>query len=174
MWALTPLRQSAPVSRVRASSAWSPEDHCPQDDPICASDRPSPCPWASRVSQATGSRWWVDASPGLSSHEAPASCFAEERILRFLETKGPQRALHIAKALGMTTAKEVNPILYSMRNKHLLTVSDTQMWTIYRSSQEGQERGMRGQSRFGEVGGQGSGWEGQVSGQEGQGSGLGH
>ncbi|XP_028625494.1 Z-DNA-binding protein 1 isoform X2 [Grammomys surdaster] len=62
----------------------------------------------------------------------------EERILRFLEAHGPQRALHIAKALGMTTAKEVNPLLYTMRSKHLLS-HDGQRWSIYRSSQEGQE-----------------------------------
>ncbi|GAB1287277.1 Z-DNA-binding protein 1 [Apodemus speciosus] len=42
------------------------------------------------------------------------------------------------KALGMTTAKEVNPLLYSMRSKHLLSY-DGQTWRTYRSSQEGQE-----------------------------------
>lgn len=56
----------------------------------------------------------------------------------------------------MTTAKEVNPLLYAMRSKHLLSF-DGQRWSIYRSSQEGQELGMRGQGQFGEVRGQGSG-----------------
>jgi hypothetical protein len=73
----------------------------------------------------------------------------------------------------MTTAKEVNPLLYSMRNKHLLSY-DGQTWKIYHSRQEGQDIGMTGQSQCGEVRDQGSGWEGQVSGQEGRGSRLGH
>ncbi|KAL1786467.1 Z-DNA-binding protein 1 [Sigmodon hispidus] len=62
----------------------------------------------------------------------------DERILRFLEAHGPQRTLHIAKALGMKTAKEVNPHLYNMRNRHLLS-HDGQTWMIYGSSQKGQE-----------------------------------
>lgn len=81
---------------------------------------------------------------------------ADERIIRFLETSGPHRALHIAKALGMKTAKEVNPHLYAMRNRHLLSY-DGNTWMIYDSSRRGQELGMRGQSQFGEVRGQG-GW----------------
>lgn len=99
---------------------------------------PAPATWSLGGDGASG-----DGAPEIPEDSA-AQPSLEERILRFLETKGPQRALHIAKALGMTTAKEVNPILYSMRNKHLLTVSDTQMWTIYRSSQEGQERACSG------------------------------
>ncbi|EGW11008.1 Z-DNA-binding protein 1 [Cricetulus griseus] len=63
---------------------------------------------------------------------------ADERIIRFLETSGPHRALHIAKALGMKTAKEVNPHLYAMRNRHLLSY-DGNTWMIYDSSRRGQE-----------------------------------
>lgn len=99
---------------------------------------PAPATWSLGGDGASG-----DGAPEIPEDSA-AQPSLDERILRFLETKGPQRALHIAKALGMTTAKEVNPLLYSMRNKHLLTVSDTQMWTIYRPSQEGQERACSG------------------------------
>ncbi|MEJ1279174.1 prostate transmembrane protein androgen induced 1 [Cricetulus griseus] len=67
---------------------------------------------------------------------------ADERIIRFLETSGPHRALHIAKALGMKTAKEVNPHLYAMRNRHLLSY-DGNTWMIYDSSRRGQELGPR-------------------------------
>lgn len=102
-----------------------------------------------RVSSPVPATWCLggDAS-GDGAPEIPEDSAAQpsldERILRFLEAQGPQRALHIAKALGMTTAKEVNPLLYSMRNKHLLTVSDTQTWNIYRSSQEGQGQACSG------------------------------
>lgn len=40
----------------------------------------------------------------------------------------------IAKALGMKTAKEVNPDLYAMRDKHLLDFDQkSNSWTIYQS-----------------------------------------
>ncbi|XP_040588844.1 Z-DNA-binding protein 1 isoform X2 [Mesocricetus auratus] len=60
----------------------------------------------------------------------------DERIFRFLETSGPHRALHIAKALGMNTAKEVNPHLYAMRSRHLLSY-DGNTWMIYNSAHPG-------------------------------------
>ncbi|XP_076786443.1 Z-DNA-binding protein 1 isoform X2 [Arvicanthis niloticus] len=78
-----------------------------------------------------------DGTPAIPE-DSTAQPSLEKRILRFLEAHEPQRALHIAKALGMTTAKEVNPLLYTMRSKHLLSF-DGQRWSIYHSSQEGQE-----------------------------------
>ncbi|KAB0348045.1 hypothetical protein FD754_012902 [Muntiacus muntjak] len=58
----------------------------------------------------------------------------QEEIYQFLETHGPHKALMIAKALGMKTAKEVNPDLYAMRDKHLLDFDQkSNSWTIYRS-----------------------------------------
>ncbi|XP_070657505.1 Z-DNA-binding protein 1 isoform X4 [Bos indicus] len=58
----------------------------------------------------------------------------EEEIYQFLEAHGPHKALMIAKALGMKTAKEVNPDLYAMRDKHLLDFDQkSNSWTIYRS-----------------------------------------
>uniref|UniRef100_A0A8C5Z5N7 Z-DNA binding protein 1 n=1 Tax=Marmota marmota marmota TaxID=9994 RepID=A0A8C5Z5N7_MARMA len=44
----------------------------------------------------------------------------EERIYGFLKASGPCKALRIAQALGMRTAKDVNPTLYKMKSKHLL------------------------------------------------------
>ncbi|XP_059751921.1 Z-DNA-binding protein 1 isoform X5 [Balaenoptera ricei] len=65
----------------------------------------------------------------------------QEEIFRFLETHGPQRALIIAQGLGMKTAKEVNPDLYAMRNKHLLDLDQkSNSWAIY------QPEGSRNQS----------------------------
>ncbi|XP_021050536.1 Z-DNA-binding protein 1 [Mus pahari] len=96
-----------------------------------------------RVSSPGPATWQIggaasrDGAPAIPE-DSSAQPSLEERIIRFLEANGPHRALPIAKALGMTTAKEVNPVLYSMRNKHLLTY-DKQMWKIYHSSQEGQE-----------------------------------
>ncbi|XP_028339958.1 Z-DNA-binding protein 1, partial [Physeter macrocephalus] len=57
----------------------------------------------------------------------------QEEIFRFLEAHGPHRALIIAQALGMKTAKEVNPDLYAMRNKHLLDLDEkSNSWAVYR------------------------------------------
>lgn len=73
----------------------------------------------------------------------------------------------------MNTAKEVNPDLYKMRSRHLLSY-DGQAWVIYDSNRKGQGLGMRGQNWLGGVRGQGSGvdglgtgWRVQSSGQEG-------
>uniref|UniRef100_A0A8C2QVP6 Z-binding domain-containing protein n=1 Tax=Capra hircus TaxID=9925 RepID=A0A8C2QVP6_CAPHI len=58
----------------------------------------------------------------------------EKEIYQFLEAHGPHKALMIAKALGMKTAKEVNPDLYTMRDKHLLDFDQkSNSWTIYQS-----------------------------------------
>lgn len=62
----------------------------------------------------------------------------DERVFSFLKDNGPQKALHIAKALGMKTAKEVNPHLYKMRDRHLLSYAG-QTWMIYGPSQKSQE-----------------------------------
>ncbi|EPY79994.1 hypothetical protein CB1_000875021 [Camelus ferus] len=57
----------------------------------------------------------------------------EEEIYRFLEARGPHKALIIAQALGMKTAKEVNPDLYALRNKHLLHLDEkSHSWAVYR------------------------------------------
>ncbi|XP_074203588.1 Z-DNA-binding protein 1 isoform X5 [Camelus bactrianus] len=57
----------------------------------------------------------------------------QEEIYRFLEARGPHKALIIAQALGMKTAKEVNPDLYALRNKHLLHLDEkSHSWAVYR------------------------------------------
>ncbi|XP_059934423.1 LOW QUALITY PROTEIN: Z-DNA-binding protein 1 [Mesoplodon densirostris] len=62
----------------------------------------------------------------------------QEEIFQFLEAHGPHRALIIAQALGMKTAKEVNPDLYTMRNKHLLDLDQkSNSWAIYRPEGSG-------------------------------------
>ncbi|XP_053430057.1 Z-DNA-binding protein 1 isoform X2 [Nycticebus coucang] len=68
--------------------------------------------------------------PGLSERQA--------EIFRYLEKEGPHSALAIAQALGMSTAKEVNPDLYRMKSKHLLDLDEkSKMWTIYRPEDSG-------------------------------------
>ncbi|XP_015335464.1 Z-DNA-binding protein 1 isoform X1 [Marmota marmota marmota] len=55
----------------------------------------------------------------------------EERIYGFLKASGPCKALRIAQALGMRTAKDVNPTLYKMKSKHLLDQDQKlQVWRV--------------------------------------------
>lgn len=96
-----------------------------------------------KVSSVAPATWCLggDASaeePPAAPEDPTAQPSLDERIFRFLEANGPCKALHIAKALGMRTAKDVNPHLYAMRNSHRLSY-DGQMWTIYGSSWEGPE-----------------------------------
>uniref|UniRef100_A0A8C0I2J5 Z-binding domain-containing protein n=1 Tax=Balaenoptera musculus TaxID=9771 RepID=A0A8C0I2J5_BALMU len=78
-----------------------------------------------------GPATWSDSASGVLLNHL-LSCLPEEEIFRFLETHGPHRALIIAQALGMKTAKEVNPDLYAMRNKHLLDLDQkSNSWAIY-------------------------------------------
>ncbi|KAM7326781.1 hypothetical protein ACRRTK_013148 [Alexandromys fortis] len=95
-----------------------------------------------KVSSPAPATWCLGRSASVD--EAPAvpedtttQPSLDDRIFRFLEANGPRRALHIAKALGMNTAKEVNPDLYRMRSNHLLSY-DGQAWMIYDSSRKGQ------------------------------------
>ncbi|CAO2577464.1 Z-DNA-binding protein 1 [Lemmus lemmus] len=79
----------------------------------------------------------ADEAPAIAAKDPIAQPSLDDSVFRFLEANGPSRALHIAKALGMNTAKEVNPHLYSMRSRHLLSY-DGQAWMIYDSSRKGQ------------------------------------
>ncbi|XP_036179091.1 Z-DNA-binding protein 1 isoform X3 [Myotis myotis] len=68
----------------------------------------------------------VPTEPARPSHEL------QEQILRLLEASGPQRALSIAKSLGMKTSKDVNRYLYAMQEKHLLDFDkSSKTWKIY-------------------------------------------
>ncbi|XP_019604144.2 Z-DNA-binding protein 1 isoform X1 [Rhinolophus sinicus] len=70
--------------------------------------------------------------------ERPGSQLSEqqEKIYRFLEAKGPCKALIIAKFLGLRTAKEVNPDLYAMMAKHLLDHDqNSNAWKIYQQAE---------------------------------------
>ncbi|XP_037061326.1 Z-DNA-binding protein 1 isoform X2 [Peromyscus leucopus] len=100
-----------------------------------------------KVSLEAPATWCLGGdAPGDEVSAVPKDLTAhpslDERVFRFLEDNGPQKALHIAKALGMKTAKEVNPHLYKMRDRHLLSY-DGQTWMIYGPSQKSQELGPR-------------------------------
>ncbi|KAI4006113.1 Z-DNA binding protein 1 [Homo sapiens] len=73
--------------------------------------------------------------------ETPGPQFSQQReedIYRFLKDNGPQRALVIAQALGMRTAKDVNRDLYRMKSRHLLDMDEqSKAWTIYRPEDSG-------------------------------------
>lgn len=72
--------------------------------------------------------------------ERPGSQLSEqqEKIYRFLEARGPCKALIIAKSLGLKTAKEVNPDLYALRIKHLLDHDkNSNAWKIYQHEVSG-------------------------------------
>ncbi|XP_070277474.1 Z-DNA-binding protein 1 isoform X1 [Myotis yumanensis] len=68
----------------------------------------------------------VPTEPAQPSHEL------QGQILRLLEASGPQRAVSIARSLGMKTSKDVNPYLYAMQEKHLLDLDkNSKTWAIY-------------------------------------------
>ncbi|KAL2763518.1 Z-DNA-binding protein 1 isoform e, partial [Daubentonia madagascariensis] len=68
--------------------------------------------------------------PQLSDRQA--------EIYRFLEGNGPRNVLVIAQALGLRTAKDVNPDLYKMKSKHILDFDEKlKVWTIYRPEDSG-------------------------------------
>ncbi|KAM6147521.1 Z-DNA-binding protein 1 [Erethizon dorsatum] len=66
-----------------------------------------------------------------SESPSPQLSNLQERIYRFLEANGPCKALHIAKALSMGTAKDVNPDLYKMGSSHLLSCDEkSKEWKV--------------------------------------------
>ncbi|XP_008052607.1 Z-DNA-binding protein 1 [Carlito syrichta] len=73
--------------------------------------------------------------------ENPGPQFSQQRqddIYRFLKDKGPHRALAIAQALGMSRAKDVNPDLYQMKNRHQLHLDEgSKIWTVYPTEDSG-------------------------------------
>uniref|UniRef100_A0A8C9QCC8 Z-DNA-binding protein 1 n=1 Tax=Spermophilus dauricus TaxID=99837 RepID=A0A8C9QCC8_SPEDA len=77
----------------------------------------------------TGDPGGVDPTqPAQDSHAQPQ---LQERILGFLKASGPCKALRIAQALGMKTAKDVNPTLYKMKSKRLLDQDQKlQVWHV--------------------------------------------
>lgn len=74
----------------------------------------------------------ISERPGLQLSEQ------QEKIYRFLGARGPCKALIIAKFLGLRTAKEVNPDLYALREKHLLDRDqNSNAWKIYQQEVSG-------------------------------------
>jgi hypothetical protein len=60
------------------------------------------------------------------------------KIYRFLEGKGPCKALQIAQGLGMRTASDVNPDLYKMKKLQLLSHDQhLNVWDVSRSGRPG-------------------------------------
>lgn len=73
----------------------------------------------------------TDSNSGVPLNRVP-SCLPEMEIYGLLKAQGPHKALHIAQALGLKTAKEVNRDLYAMRNMHLLTLDQkSNAWGVY-------------------------------------------
>ncbi|XP_054429515.1 Z-DNA-binding protein 1 [Pteronotus mesoamericanus] len=63
----------------------------------------------------------------------------QEKIYKFLEASGPTKALIVAQFLGLKTAKEVNPDLYALRDKHLLSHDqNSKAWAIYQPEDSGE------------------------------------
>ncbi|XP_023576559.1 Z-DNA-binding protein 1 [Octodon degus] len=66
----------------------------------------------------------------------------QDRIYRFLKANGPCKALHIAKGLGMKTAKDVNPDLYKMGSSHLLSCDEkSKQWRVSGAEDSGRRNG---------------------------------
>ncbi|XP_045384837.1 Z-DNA-binding protein 1 isoform X1 [Lemur catta] len=75
---------------------------------------------------------------GVPEKPGPQRSARQEEIYKFLEDKGPHNALVIAQALGLRTAKDVNPDLYKMKSKHLLDFDEKlKAWAIYRPGDSG-------------------------------------
>ncbi|KAM9120580.1 Z-DNA-binding protein 1 isoform 1-T2 [Pangshura tecta] len=56
----------------------------------------------------------------------------QEKIYRFVSENGSCSALAIAKHMGKKTRKEVNPDLYGLQKKHVLSQDeDTKLWSVY-------------------------------------------
>ncbi|XP_045431019.1 Z-DNA-binding protein 1 [Pipistrellus kuhlii] len=56
----------------------------------------------------------------------------QERIRRLLAGQGPMKAVNIARALGMTSSRDVNRYLYEMQKDHLLNLDKkSNNWEIY-------------------------------------------
>uniref|UniRef100_G3UJK8 Z-binding domain-containing protein n=1 Tax=Loxodonta africana TaxID=9785 RepID=G3UJK8_LOXAF len=92
----------------------------------------------------TGPATWCLPGDGtgavIPSELAEAGPSREEAIYRLLAADGPRGALNIAQALGMKTAKDVNPDLYAMRSKHLLSLDqNSKTWAIYRPGRNGSQ-----------------------------------
>ncbi|XP_072269759.1 Z-DNA-binding protein 1 [Pyxicephalus adspersus] len=54
----------------------------------------------------------------------------QKRIYEFLQQKKPQKALTIAKAVGKSYARDINPDLYKMQGWNLLDCSQDKLWSI--------------------------------------------
>uniref|UniRef100_A0A480VBW0 Z-DNA-binding protein 1 n=1 Tax=Sus scrofa TaxID=9823 RepID=A0A480VBW0_PIG len=84
--------------------------------------------------QAERPRQEAVAIPRTPGPRTPGPELSERQteIYRLLKAQGPHKALHIAQALGLKTAKEVNRDLYAMRNMHLLTLDQkSNAWGVY-------------------------------------------
>ncbi|ELW71189.1 Z-DNA-binding protein 1 [Tupaia chinensis] len=94
----------------------------------------------SKISLAAPATWCLggDGAEDEGPAELPQPS-REERIYRFLQEVGkPQRALHIAQALGKRTTREVNPDLHKMKSWHLLDFDERlRAWTIYQPGDAG-------------------------------------
>ncbi|EHB00737.1 Z-DNA-binding protein 1 [Heterocephalus glaber] len=74
----------------------------------------------------------------MAESPGPKLSSLQERIHSFLEASGPCKALHIAKALGMRTAKDVNPDLYRMGISGLLSCDEkSKEWRVSRAGDSG-------------------------------------
>nr|XP_020137526.1 Z-DNA-binding protein 1 isoform X3 [Microcebus murinus] len=79
-----------------------------------------------------------EGAAGVPKKPGPQLSDQQEEIYRFLEDEGPHNALGIAQALGLRTAKDVNPDLYKMKSKHLLDFNEKlKLWAIYRPEDSG-------------------------------------
>ena len=113
-----------------------------------------PAMWSLSQSSASGSasgqsseQKMVRSSPGAS----PAGG-VEGQILAFLSGKGKScTSLEIAKAIGYSTRKEVNPYLYAMAKDSLIVRDDSKgapQWTLLCSRQQHQNTVQESQTSF--------------------------
>ncbi|XP_023598474.1 Z-DNA-binding protein 1 isoform X3 [Trichechus manatus latirostris] len=86
-----------------------------------------------RPSEEAAQKSLQNAATIPQSTGSPLGEQRQKAIYTLLAANGPRDALSIARALGMKTAKDVNPDLYAMRSKHLLTLDqNSKSWAVYR------------------------------------------
>ncbi|XP_040185922.1 Z-DNA-binding protein 1 isoform X3 [Rana temporaria] len=73
---------------------------------------------------------WDGADPTQRLPEKRELTKLQNDIYEFLQKDKPQKALAVAKAVGKTCAKDVNPDLYTMKGWHLLDCSEDKLWSI--------------------------------------------
>ncbi|KAM9590281.1 Z-DNA-binding protein 1 isoform 1-T1 [Trichechus inunguis] len=130
--------------RMKAVTCTGPATWCLGGDgtrDVVPTEPAEPGPSCSyRPSEEAAQKSLQNAATIPQSTGSPLGEQRQKAIYTLLAANGPRDALSIARALGMKTAKDVNPDLYAMRSKHLLTLDqNSKSWAVYRPEDSGRK-----------------------------------